>query len=305
MFKKEKKNEQQKEGQEQTTMTQKEQTAITQADKIKRETNIIAGKYDNILDGYTPEEISQITGTTGTENMQSSRRIPMITWNLDMRDEDGNDIRPDMFYNCMTGETCKKLSIALLMADGRFREKAMYDEYTRQKTVYCKTTDGEIGIEQSTGNLRDCETCPDKKSKKGERKACTPVINIIAYDLERNQPVVIRAMRSSYVPFSNYLEKHHFKQLLVNGKRIDLPLYMLWMELTLKEESGHGKRYYVANPKCMGPIAEKQTVLALREMSEKLKNLNIVEADDNPNLKYGQREETKNETNTDGDDIPF
>jgi hypothetical protein len=223
---------------------------------------------------------------TGIENMGSSRKIPLITWNLDMRDEEGRDIHRDMFYNCMTGETCKELNLALLMADGRCREKSVYDESTRQKIVYCKTTDGQVGVEQETGNLRDCDTCPDRQAKKGSRRPCTPVINIIAYDLDRNHPIVIRAMRSSYVPFSNYIERNHFKQLSINGKRVDLPLYMLWMNLTLREESDHGSRYYVANPKCMGPIAEKRTVLALRDMAEKLKNIKGLEYGENKDVKY-------------------
>lgn len=278
---------------------------LTQADRIKQTTEAITSKHEHLMDGYTEEEIKQLTGTTGTENMQASRRLPMITWNLDMRDEEGRDIRPDMFYNCMNGEVCKSLSLALLMADGRCREKAVYDEQTHQKTVMCKTTDGQVGIEQSTGNMKDCEICPDKTAKKGSRRPCTPVINMIAYDLERNQPVVLRAMRSNYVPFANYIERYHFKQLLINGNRVDLPLYMLWMELTLKEESGHGKRYYVACPKCMGPIADKQTVMALMNMADRLKNMKNLETEEPENAKYSQQDVGSKKVEEENDDIPY
>lgn len=296
-------------GKKESKKDQPEQKEImTQADRIKKATEVINSKNEllNLMDGYTEEEIHLLTGTTGTENMQASRRIPMITWNLDMRDEEGRDIRPDMFYNCMSGEVCKTLSLALLMADGRCREKAVYDEQTHQKTVMCRTVDGQVGIEQSTGNMRDCENCPDRVSRQGTRKPCTPVINMVAYDLERNQPVVLRAMRSNYVPFANYIERYHFKQLLINGKRVDLPLYMLWMELTLKEESGHGKRYYVASPKCMGPIADKQTVMALRNMSDRLKNMKNLETEEPENARYSQQDASNSGNVETGDeDVPF
>lgn len=297
--KKEKKQEEQKQE------VKQEEKMLTQADKIKQTTDIITSS-ENILDGYTQEEINQIIETTGTENMVGSRRIPMIVWNLDMRDEDGKDIRPDMFYNCMSHETYKKMHLALLMADSRCREKSIYDEKTRQKTIICRTTDGQVGIEYPTGNMRDCENCQDKIAKKGERKSCTPVINIIAYDLERNQPVVIRAMRSNYVPFSNYIERYHFKQLNINGKRVDLPLYMLWMELTLKEESGRGKRYYVANPKCMGRIEEKSTVLALKNMAERLKQMKDIETEESAEAKYYHGDVKSQENSSqEEEDVPF
>jgi hypothetical protein len=263
----------------------------TQAEKVEEQSTALAkmensgpvAKYEGMFEGYSEEEIAELMDTPGTEEIPpDERRPPLIAWNLDMRDDQGNDVQPNMFYNCQSGDQTESMIVALLSIK-RGREYSYYDEAQRKKIVVCRSFDMSTGQrrddysgddgEWKAGDLFNCETCRYRMGKQGERKDCTITMRFPCYDLERNEIVVFNVMRSSFIPMSRYLERHFFGQLKIGKTRKDIPLYMLTTVLNLKEDQGRGKRFYVLDPVCDGPLASKETVLALKKMAEQIKRM--------------------------------
>ena len=266
-------------------------------------------KYEGMLDGYSQEELDRLSKTTGAEAIpESERRPPLIKWNLDTRDENGTRITPDKLYNCQSGDMSDYMLLAILMIK-KGREKSEFVD--GKKSLYCRSNDSQVGVDPETGTLKDCDTCMDRHAKRGERKPCTPTIRIIAYDLERNQAVVFDIMRSSYVPFTSYLEKTFFGQIQVGKSRRDIPLYMLSTRVTLHEEEGQGKIYYVPTFTADGPIANKETVMGLNLMAEHLRGMKKeIVADDGRGTKTSNHPNNPNSGGEepppiDDQDVPF
>jgi hypothetical protein len=258
------------------------------------ETGGPVAKYEGMFDGYSEEEIAELMDSPGTEEIPpDERRPPLIAWNLDMTDDQGNDVKPNMFYNCQSGDQVAKMTIALLSIK-RSRENSYFDEQQRRKIIVCRSfdmstgqryddfKDDETGEEWKAGDLFNCENCRFKQAKQGERKPCTIVMRFPAYDLEKNEVFVFNAARTSFIPMSRYLERNFFGQIKVGNTRKDIPLYMLATQLNLKEDQGKGKRFNVIDPECIGPIESKDTVLALKKMSEQIKKMKAQTFADEP-----------------------
>jgi hypothetical protein len=218
---------------------------------------------------YSPEEMSELQGTTGLEDIpESERRPPLVSWNLNMKDEHGKSILPHLFYNGQTGDQFEVLNCALVFTKKTY-EFSHYDKTTKKKTTYCRSWDRQTGtfmedvptdkpdIANKGGKINDirrCENCPYRQGKKGERKSCTIVYRNLAWDLDRQIFFIFNAQRSSFVPFNRHLEANFFGQWKMdNGKRRDIPLFLLHSRFTLVQE----ENYFVIKPEIATDVYPK------------------------------------------------
>jgi len=221
------------------------------------------------LSDYSPEEMTELQGATGLDDVPESERRPALySWNLSMQDEHGNPVMPNMFYNGQTGEQFPVVNCALIVLK-KTHEFAAYDEQTREKTVYCRSWDRQTGtfLEKvptdnpkiknfggDIGEIRRCDDCKYRQGKRGEKKNCTIVYRLIAWDLDRQNYFIFNVQRSSFVPFNRFLESNFFGQWKSqNGKRRDVPLYLLATRMTLVQE----ERYFILHPEIATDVYPK------------------------------------------------
>lgn len=198
----------------------------------------------DMFEGYSEEELGELQDVTGTtDKPESERRLPLYSFNLDMKDDQGNKISPDLFYDGQSGKQFSEINCALLF----FKETRQWDERNRdtgKKTVMCRSYDRKVGQrlkyhEDGSAYTQDidCERCPKRQGKAGTRKECTLIMRFVGWDLDRQQFFLLNCLRTSYIPASRYLEQNFFgKFRSKNGKRGDIPLYMFKTRVTLKEE---------------------------------------------------------------------
>jgi len=263
---------------------------------------------------YSVDEMAEIFGNTGLDDIPpEKRRMPLIAWNLDFRDDMGNDVRPDKFYNCQTGDMTDEMEVALIFIKQTLA-RVYRDKESGTKTLLCASFDCKHGEPTPTEQYPnpapvDCEGCIHRKSKKGTAKACTIIDRVVVFDLKKNEFVLMNIARTSFVPFNNYLERNFFGKIKDprTGKRSDLPIYMMRTKITLKEEEGNIGRYYVLQLENLG-VLPKTIVMDLLPMVQSTKNLRrqeiMVETTDNK-PKEGAKQEVINGEVVDDSDVPF
>lgn len=280
-------------------------------------TDLVPAKIEpaemNIFEGFSEEEIADLQETTGLEETEGDRRPPYYVFNQDMVDDQGNDVKPDNFYNCQTGEQKTSIRCALLGLK-KTRDFSYYDKETGMKIRVCRSFDMQVGqwMKDKEVELRECAKCPHRLSKPGVKKACTIVMKIAAYDLDENEVFVFDAKRSSFVPMSNYFERNFFGKIKIRNKRLDIPLFMKETTLTLKSEQGkQNKRYYLLDPKMTGKIEQKEMVLHLKSLATQVKRYGKDEYDDIQSKPKNKPDDEPDDdyvpgTSTEDDDeIPF
>ena len=251
----------------------KEETAMAKVEEKPQELS----KFGNLYEGYTPEEMAELGGTTGAEDLPpEERRHSLYSWNLKIMTEDGKVTREDQFYDGLTGEQFESVHCAFI-GFKRTNMKVFRNKETGQKQILCQSNDRIEGFDPETGVVRSCEKCPDKASKQGQKRNCTSILRFMAWDLEHRKPFIVNFKSSSYVPASNYLDKNFLGQLKTpDGKRRDIPLYMMGTKITLTPEQGDESVYYVPKFECTGPLP-KATVLDLLPSAQAFKQMNLRE----------------------------
>jgi len=231
-------------------------------------------KHGNIFEGYSDEEIEAMGGTTGTEDVpDEDRRPPLYVTNLETIDESGNRVVKNLFYDAQSGEQFDTINCSLL-GFKKTRKKQIRDEATGEITVLCQSYDRKVG-QLPNGDYKNCDKCQDKFSVKGKRKACSQIMRFVGWDFDREQFFVLNAKGSSFVPMSNFLEKNFLNQIKLPGtkKKGDIPLYMMNIQIMLKEEpADQGGFYYILQPKLIG-TNPKETVMDLLPMAESIKSM--------------------------------
>lgn len=270
------------------------------------------------LENYSDAEIAELTKTTGLEDLpMERRRMPLIAWNLDFRDEMGNDVRPDMFYNCQSGNIQQKVNCALVYIKETFA-RVHRDKETHTKTLMCRSFDcvwGEPVPSDTNPNPPkiECAKCGYRRAAKGKRKPCSTVQRVIAWNLDEQEPFVFNVASTSFIPFQTYLERNFFNKIKRGNKRFDIPLYMLRTVLDLKEETAaEGSRYWILNPICEGPLP-KNIVIDLIEVAKAAQNIVRkeieIETPDTRGVEQPQTEASaeanENVSNVSDDDVPF
>ena len=267
----------------------------------------------DIFEGFSDEEIADLQETTGLEETERNRRPPYYVFNQDMVDDQGNDVKPDNFYNCQTGEQKTSIRCALLGLK-ETRDFSYYNKDTGMKIRVCRSFDMQIGqwTQKEEIELRECAKCPHRLAKPGVKKACTIVRKIAAYDLDEDEVFVFDSKRSSFVPMGNYFERNFFGKIKRGSKRFDIPLYMMETTLTLKSEMGKlNKRYYVLDPKITGKVGQKEKILHLKSLADQVKRYGKDEYDDIQSKPPASSDELDTDytpeagAKDDDDDIPF
>jgi len=252
-------------------------------------------KYGDLFEDFSEEEVADLEKTTGAEDKpESDRRPPLYVYNIDTIDETGQEIDPGRFYCAQSGEQFDEVNCALI----GFREIRQHDSRDEQgkQMIHCRSFDRKIGINQESGESVRCEECPHYFGKRGQRKDCTFHMRFLAWDFDRQQFFSFSAKRTGYVPTNSYLERTFFGQWKKEGKRRDIPLYMLGTKITLKTEIGHGSKYYIPVYECTGPNP-KEIVMDLIGTAESFKKMTVQQ------FTELDKEEPKGQE-TD-DDVPF
>jgi hypothetical protein len=271
---------------------------------------------DNPMEDFSPEEMQELSDNTGLEDYpEEKRRIPLIAWNLEFKDDKGHNLRPDMFTNCQTNEQMELINAALIYMKQSF-SRVYRDPNTNVKTLMCSSYDLKTGEPTPTDQDPNpqpisCDTCKYRRGKKGEKKACTTVDRVLAWDLDRKFSFIFNAIHSSFVPFDNYLTRNFFSKLIHPKnphKRMDIPLYAMHTQMTLKdEESPQGKTYYVPTFESLG-VLPKEVVMDLVPVAKAAKNISrkefVVEAPDK-NTVGKKGEVLEGEVMGEPEDVPF
>lgn len=279
---------------------EKEETAETAMTKVEEQPQQMS-KFGNVFEGYSPEEMAELSGTTGAEDLPpEERRHSLYSWNLKIMTEEGKVTREDMFYDGLTGEQFDHVHCAFI-GFKRTNMKVFRNKETGQKQILCCSSDRIEGFDPETGVVRKCEKCPDKASKQGHKRGCTSILRFMAWDLEHNKPFIVNFKSSSYVPASNYLEKNFLGQIKKGNKRYDIPLYLMGTHITLQPEQGDESVYYVPKFECTGPLP-KATVLDLLPSAQAFRQMNMKELTVDEQRAKPQ-DKVVNEAGT--DDVPF
>ena len=296
------------------------------AKKTEETKEIVKEEKNPILDmlaGYSEEEIAELAGSTGLDEIPPERRRhPLIVWNIDARDEDGTRIVPNLFFDCRSKQQMEEIDCALIFIREDFEYK-IYDSKTGENELICRSHDKITGIRYSEDEKQyKCMNCPYRRAKKGEKRPCSTVARVAAMNLETNEPFVLFVKSTSYIPLLDYVERTFFGKLTVGKRKMDLPLYMVKTKLTLAEQTHGAKISYRLEPSADGFITDKSLVMAMKEVSESFKQMGaqeMMEVDEEPEQQqeggfnpeqggYDQEENINYESTPppiDDDDVPF
>lgn len=279
-----------KKNKEETALATKEETAVT--------------GFEDLFDGFDESEIAELQEQTGLEETEEGRRPPYIGWNMEITTDDGEEINKKDFYNFQTSAVKDEVNCALLYVK-KTRDYSYWDNDKDEKVVVCRSYDMENGQWMGGEDVvaRKCETCPHRFSKQGEKKDCTTVMKIAAWDLEDEELFIFAAKRSSFVPMMNFLERKFFKQIKKGSKRYDIPLYMMHVKLKLKAEEGGGVRYYVLNPELVGRLQDKEQIMFFKSLAQEVADFR------KENYEAGEKQQDEFQSNAAApegdDDVPF
>lgn len=210
--------------------------------------------------GLSEDEMDALAEATGTEEIpEDQKRVPLLVWNIEDRLEDGVKVEKSKFFNCQTFEQCDEIVCALIYMK-RTRERAKFDNTTKRNVVYCRSYDMETGEDLETGEIRRCAVCEHRLAKRGERKPCTEVRKIFAFDAKEKELFLFNVQRSSYIAFDRYIQRHFIRKWKRGNKRYDLPLYAKITRLKLEERDDSANLYYSLSPTCDGIDAARGNV---------------------------------------------
>lgn len=294
---------------------------MAKAKKTEESKEMVENPILAMLSGYSEEELIELSSTTGLEELpEERRRHPLIAWNIDTRDTDGTRIVPNLFLNCQTNEQLEEINCALIF----IREDFEYRKYeSGENTLICRSYDKITGTRYTEDEKQyKCSTCPYRKAPRGKKRPCSTVARIAAYDLNTKTPFLLFVKSTSYIPFFDYIEKTFFGKLEIGKRKVDLPLYMVKTKLRLTEQSHGGDISYFLNPEADGYVDDKETVMALKEISESFRKMGASEMTDveeepqedapegfiNQDEEYEQGEEERYENTPppiNDDDVPF
>ena len=180
-----------KKSEEFTAMTAPETPGVTTATKFDAA---------NLYPGMSDEEIDQLQGVTGLEEMPAEdRRIPLIVWNLEKDNNTGEILQKSKFYSIRTSTQFDQI-VCSLLGFLRIRDYTIKEDGTGVKTTICRSTDLIFGVRMSgddIGRKFPCEGCQFRKSEHiGEKKRCVEIFTVAAFNLGLKEIFVFRCTRS-------------------------------------------------------------------------------------------------------------
>jgi hypothetical protein len=208
-------------------------------------------------------------GTDGLEETDASDiRIAALAFNTNIVDAAGDPIPKNRFFDTVSEEVSAKKRLVLLTVHKSNAYTSFVDGQGTK--IHCRSWDRVTG-EMDGGKTRPCNGCPDKAWRQdpgGKRtRNCADVANVVALDLEDKQPKVIRFKKTSQKPWKDYLNKHFLGKRIVNGKRVNLPLFAVETEIGLEMVKGKSGSY--ATPTFdRGRTLERDEILFFAEQSK-------------------------------------
>lgn len=161
-------------------------------------------------------------------------KIASKVFNMKGKDANGRQIPADVFYD--TIDLTVKLTLhAVLLYLHKTNVYSVYDNADSRTRVVCRSFDRVTGTLQDTGQQRPCKGCPDDQwyTEDGKRrKNCGPVYNVAGIDRENSMPFWIRFKRTSLPVIKSHLQRHHLGRRIVQGQRVNYPLFAFGVELS-------------------------------------------------------------------------
>jgi len=168
---------------------------------------------------------------------REDRPIPVMAYNVKLKDATGNWIPQNVFFDTVSEETHAEIRCVLLDVR-KTRRNSEYIEGVGTR-ILCRSRDSITG-EPEEGGTRECATCPLKDWQGGERPDCQVVYNFLALDLDRQlSPFLVKAKSTSLGPARRFLAQNFWGKLKGNGVSGDLPLFTHITKLTLTMPSGN------------------------------------------------------------------
>ena len=214
-------------------MAKSKKTAMT----TTNDTTLAAAPQDALADILGDEDLD----TDGFEELeQDDIKIAAKVFNMKGKDESGDPLLPNVFYDTVTEKTQRTVEGPLLtfVKSNAWTE---YDEAEQRNKTICRSNDRETGLMLETGEERKCAGCPDAQWRNidGKRtRNCGPVYTIIGIERLTQQPFMLRCKRTSLSPFQQYMNRYFINRRVVNGKRRNYPLFMHDTVVSLDMDDG-------------------------------------------------------------------
>lgn len=168
---------------------------------------------------------------------RADRTLPFRVFNAKVKDTAGNWIARDVFYDTLSGETCRSIN-AVLLHVRKNRRRSVYVEGVGTH-VLCRSMDALEGVTEE-GEVLDCETCPHKEWQGREKPRCSLIYTFLGLDLAQGgNPFLIRAKHTSLQPAKKYLARHFEGRLKTPEGAADLPLFVYRTKLALVMPTGN------------------------------------------------------------------
>jgi len=241
----------------------------------KKESTALAPENPTALALALPPELAEELGELNAlgELGREDRPLPIMAFNMKMKDPDGNWIPKDRFFNTATEEVIDVIESVLLTVK-KTRRHANYGE-GQGTEIHCLSDDLKTGYDID-GKQIACEKCPKKNWLRNEKPQCATVYNFIGVDLKTGQPFVVRVKGASLPPTRKYIAKFFTAKLrLKSGQFADLPLFVFKTRLSLDIPEG---TYSVLRMENIGPCA-KEEILQFKGLYETFQNFRQVDLD--------------------------
>lgn len=193
-------------------------------------------------------------------------KIPVYVINMKGTGPDGRAIPKDVYYNTVDEKYASEVDAVFCLLH-KSNLYSVFNEAEDRTDIVCKSYDRTQGV-MADGTIRACQGCPDAQwrtetdQKTGKQKRvrnCSTVYNVFSFDRATEQPFLVRFKKTGLGPFKSYLQKHHIGRRVVNGQRLNYPLFAFHCKLTA--QMANAKANYAV------PVLERAGILSREEIT--------------------------------------
>ena len=178
------------------------------------------------LDADAEDGLSEASG----EDLKIASKV----FNMKGKGADGRKIPEDAFYDTID-QTVKDRINAVFLYLHKSNVYSYYDNEDSRTVIVCRSFDRVTGTLEETGEQRPCKGCPDDewRTEGGKRKKnCGAVYNVASLDRDTSMPFWLRFKRTSLPVIKTHLQRHHLGRRIVQGKRVNYPLFAFAVDLS-------------------------------------------------------------------------
>ena len=260
----------------------------------KTETTAVA-TVNPATDLALPDDLAQELGELNAlgELDKDDRPLPIKAYNMKMKDDEGEWVPKDSFFDTSTEEIVESID-GVLLTIKKTRRNSIYIE-GQGSEILCRSDDMKTGFDQD-GKEIECASCHKKNWRRNEKPECSLVYNFIGVDQATGQPFLVRAKGTSLAPARRYIAKFFTSKLkLKNGQYADLPLFVFKTRLSLEKPDG---TYAVLKMENLGQCSNEE-ILQYKALYETFREFRKVDLDsDQP------ADPSADDSNSDDDDLP-